>query len=597
MYICHILRSMLTARHIVALLLTGLFMSLFDYEFALGQGQSQPQTFLPYNNPNLGVSIQYPSDWQIQEESIDKLRFIKQEGFVTADLNVEDMDRSQSTLSEYANTRINELRTQRPEFQLISNEPITISNKPAQKVVYTFEREEDGKTNKVMRIWSANEDKLYTLAYIAESGQYDRYLPMFQRMVDSFRIGGSYSGSSTTQVQSSDRSSEDNNGSGNCDRISYPDPNICIPPSPPDLNCPDITYTNFRVTGPDPHGFDRDKDGIGCESTDGGGVTPPDGGDGNCDPSYPDICIKSPPPDLNCPEIPNKNFKVIGNDPHGFDRDNDGIGCESVDGGNTPTPELGIGDGCIEIDGYLLSEGSYLDDRKRIVGSPCNPEEFCSDVGSTDPTVRDHCMDIWLDFDCDDPGMEGDPRCIDGDRNPCYPDPTSPECITPAPEPEPLGYCNPGLRIIDGICGPYDPGGVYCKALGCPGSPPDPYGPVARTPTSSPMPTPVPTPTPEPTQTPAPTPPVDPNLQPQCEFGVNPETGLCNTEDISSEPLTPTPEPTATPDEEFSTEEEPIDSNGETDGNGDSGDGSSGDGDGGGNGDSGGDNNDQLFGN
>ena len=64
----------------------------------------------------------------------------------------------------------------------------------AQKVVYTFEREEDGKTNKVMRIWTINEGKLYTLAYIAESNQYDRYLPAFQRMVDSFRLSDSDSG-------------------------------------------------------------------------------------------------------------------------------------------------------------------------------------------------------------------------------------------------------------------------------------------------------------------------------------------------------------------------------------------------------------------
>ncbi|MEK0351186.1 MAG: excalibur calcium-binding domain-containing protein [Nitrosopumilus sp.] len=34
-------------------------------------------------------------------------------------------------------------------------------------------------------------------------------------------------------------------------------------------------------------------------------------------------------PDLECDEIGYSNFRVIGNDPHGFDRDNDGIGCES----------------------------------------------------------------------------------------------------------------------------------------------------------------------------------------------------------------------------------------------------------------------------
>jgi hypothetical protein len=101
----------------------------------------------------LGVSIQYPSDWKLLEESNDKLRFIKQEGFVTADLNVEEIDQSDATLPKYANTRVNELRIQRPDFQLLSFEPTMISNDiPAQKVVYTFDREEDGKTNKVMRI-------------------------------------------------------------------------------------------------------------------------------------------------------------------------------------------------------------------------------------------------------------------------------------------------------------------------------------------------------------------------------------------------------------------------------------------------------------
>jgi len=48
----------------------------------------------------------------------------------------------------------------------------------------------------------------------------------------------------------------------NCDS-SYPD--VCIPPWPPDLNCGDVRYVNFRVLPDDPHGFDGDKDGIGCE--------------------------------------------------------------------------------------------------------------------------------------------------------------------------------------------------------------------------------------------------------------------------------------------------------------------------------------------
>lgn len=48
----------------------------------------------------------------------------------------------------------------------------------------------------------------------------------------------------------------------------------------------------------------------------------------NCHPSYPGVCIHPPPPDLNCDDIPYRNFSVLPPDPHGFDRDGDGVGCE-----------------------------------------------------------------------------------------------------------------------------------------------------------------------------------------------------------------------------------------------------------------------------
>ncbi len=51
--------------------------------------------------------------------------------------------------------------------------------------------------------------------------------------------------------------------------------------------------------------------------------------DQECDPSYPDFCIPPPPPDLDCGDIPQKNFTVLQPDPHRFDGDKDGIGCES----------------------------------------------------------------------------------------------------------------------------------------------------------------------------------------------------------------------------------------------------------------------------
>jgi len=51
---------------------------------------------------------------------------------------------------------------------------------------------------------------------------------------------------------------------------------------------------------------------------------------GNCDPSYPTVCIPPAPPNLNCGDITFRRFTVLPPDPHGFDgNDNDGLGCES----------------------------------------------------------------------------------------------------------------------------------------------------------------------------------------------------------------------------------------------------------------------------
>lgn len=110
---------------------------------------------------------------------------------------------------------------------------------------------------------------------------------------------------------------------GNCDP-SYP--TACIPSPPPDLDCNEIAFHEFAVVPPDPHGFDADGDGIGCEVVSVSSFQPPP----DCDPSYPTICILPNLPDLDCPDIPYQNFAVLPPDPHGFDADGDGIGCENL---------------------------------------------------------------------------------------------------------------------------------------------------------------------------------------------------------------------------------------------------------------------------
>jgi len=67
-----------------------------------------------------------------------------------------------------------------------------------------------------------------------------------------------------------------------------------------------------------------------CSKATSGGGGGGGGGGGSCSAAYPDFCIPPPPPDLDCADVaPHVNFTVLSPDPHGFDGDNDGVGCET----------------------------------------------------------------------------------------------------------------------------------------------------------------------------------------------------------------------------------------------------------------------------
>lgn len=54
-------------------------------------------------------------------------------------------------------------------------------------------------------------------------------------------------------------------------------------------------------------------------------------GGGDCDESYPDLCVPRYPPDLDCSWVYDRgesHITVRGADPHGFDGNDDGVGCE-----------------------------------------------------------------------------------------------------------------------------------------------------------------------------------------------------------------------------------------------------------------------------
>ena len=98
-----------------------------------------------------------------------------------------------------------------------------------------------------------------------------------------------------------------------------------------------LAQQSVETTEPIEDTADEDEESVEEEEEDGGD---------DCHPSYPDTCIPPPPPNLNCDDIEDTNFEVEGSDPHGFDGNNDGIGCESDgEGGEGGGGEGGEGGG------------------------------------------------------------------------------------------------------------------------------------------------------------------------------------------------------------------------------------------------------------
>ena len=86
----------------------------------------------------------------------------------------------------------------------------------------------------------------------------------------------------------------------------------------------------------------------------------------DCDPSYPDDCIPPPPPDLDCGDegVP-ENFEVRSPDPHGFDDDNDGTGCE------TEPPDTTCPDGQVIEDGECVDPPPECEEDQVIEDGEC----------------------------------------------------------------------------------------------------------------------------------------------------------------------------------------------------------------------------------
>ena len=146
--------------------------------------------FLTYENPAVGIKVQYPSDW-LKNATGQGVIFVlpnrnntsNPEQFL-ARLDAYNAPSFPPTipLKTMADGVLNGYKMTLLNFQLESYTNATLAGSPAVKIIYTFINSKGGNV-KATDIGTIKNNRLYVIQYYVEAAKYQNYLPILQRIV------------------------------------------------------------------------------------------------------------------------------------------------------------------------------------------------------------------------------------------------------------------------------------------------------------------------------------------------------------------------------------------------------------------------------
>jgi eukaryotic-like serine/threonine-protein kinase len=149
--------------------------------------------FLTYQDSTLGIKIDYPAGWTHELHAGSIVTFLAS---LESDSNtypaglgikIQHLKSKNISLNNITKIQIKNLTQNHPDFKLIESTESKIGGNSAHKIVFTAT---DYKKNErqAMQIWTLRGDKAYLITYKAEPGKYAKYLPIIQKMLDSFQF-------------------------------------------------------------------------------------------------------------------------------------------------------------------------------------------------------------------------------------------------------------------------------------------------------------------------------------------------------------------------------------------------------------------------
>jgi hypothetical protein len=148
-----------------------------------------------YRNQALGVQVNYPSSWEIQDTPQDEhpltlvVAFLSpSQGGVRQNVNlvIEELEK-EMTLSEYTAQGLDVEKKILGDFQLIDTQNISYLGMERATLV-RFSAVSDGRPMHFEQIWFLRGRKVYVWTYADKKESFRSGLQIFERMMDSFTV-------------------------------------------------------------------------------------------------------------------------------------------------------------------------------------------------------------------------------------------------------------------------------------------------------------------------------------------------------------------------------------------------------------------------
>jgi eukaryotic-like serine/threonine-protein kinase len=175
----------------------GSFLRFFDLGKPTPDSPSPIEGFLEHDGTLLQVL--YPSNWT--KESIPFVRYtglpsIAEVAFYVPNQNVEvvistEVPGNNVVLSEYLSEEQVALQNSLVGYKLVDSDQTKLGNNLAERIVYTSTQVEDGVAYaqlKTMELVSIKGGASYFFVYRADASNYLKYLPVVEKMIESFRF-------------------------------------------------------------------------------------------------------------------------------------------------------------------------------------------------------------------------------------------------------------------------------------------------------------------------------------------------------------------------------------------------------------------------